>query len=56
MHPAGDEVVCCIQGHMTLRQEHADGSTASLVPATMRSIRPGPGTPPIRTSRWSPCS
>jgi len=30
MHPAGDEVVCCIQGHMTLRQEHADGSTASV--------------------------
>jgi quercetin dioxygenase-like cupin family protein len=24
-HPSGDEVVCCIQGHMTLHQELADG-------------------------------
>jgi len=30
MHPAGDEVVCCIQGHMTLHQEHADGSTGTM--------------------------
>jgi mannose-6-phosphate isomerase-like protein (cupin superfamily) len=29
VHPAGDEVVCCIQGHMTLHQELADGSKAS---------------------------
>jgi len=29
MHPAGDEVVCCLQGRMTLHQELADGSTAS---------------------------
>ena len=29
MHPAGDEVVCCIQGHMTLHQELSDGSTRS---------------------------
>jgi quercetin dioxygenase-like cupin family protein len=28
MHPAGDEVVLCLAGAMTLRQEHADGSTA----------------------------
>ena len=27
MHPAGDEVVCCVQGHMTLHQELPDGST-----------------------------
>lgn len=26
MHPAGDEVVCCLQGQMTLHQELADGS------------------------------
>jgi quercetin dioxygenase-like cupin family protein len=26
MHPAGDEVVCCLQGHMTLHQELSDGS------------------------------
>jgi len=29
MHPAGDEVVCCIQGHMVLHQELADGSKQS---------------------------
>jgi mannose-6-phosphate isomerase-like protein (cupin superfamily) len=29
MHPAGDEVVCVVQGHMTLHQELADGSTCS---------------------------
>jgi len=29
MHPAADEVVCCIQGHMTLHQELSDGSTRS---------------------------
>jgi quercetin dioxygenase-like cupin family protein len=28
MHPAGDEVVLCTAGAMTLHQEHADGSTA----------------------------
>ena len=28
MHPAGEEVVCCVQGHMTLHQELPDGSTA----------------------------
>jgi quercetin dioxygenase-like cupin family protein len=26
IHPSGDEVVCCLQGHMTLHQELADGS------------------------------
>src|SRR6478735_2713239 len=30
MHPAGDEVVCCIQGHMTLHQELPDGSAESI--------------------------
>ena len=25
MHPTGEEVVCCLQGHMTLHQELADG-------------------------------
>jgi quercetin dioxygenase-like cupin family protein len=25
MHPAGEEVVCCLQGHMTLHQELPDG-------------------------------
>jgi quercetin dioxygenase-like cupin family protein len=26
MHPAGEEVVCCLQGRMTLHQELPDGS------------------------------
>ena len=25
MHPSGEEVVCCLQGHMTLHQELTDG-------------------------------
>lgn len=29
VHPAGDEVVCCIQGHMTLHQELPDGTRQS---------------------------
>ena len=29
VHPAGDEVVCCLQGHMVLHQEFPDGSTRS---------------------------
>ncbi|MGN6589001.1 MAG: cupin domain-containing protein, partial [Sphingomicrobium sp.] len=29
VHPNGEEVVCCVQGHMTLHQELPDGSTAS---------------------------
>jgi len=30
MHPAGDEVVCCLQGQMTLHQQLPDGSEASF--------------------------
>jgi mannose-6-phosphate isomerase-like protein (cupin superfamily) len=26
MHPAGEEVVCCLQGHMTLHQELPNGA------------------------------
>ena len=29
MHPEGDEVVCCLQGHMTLHQDLSDGSKES---------------------------
>ena len=29
VHPSGEEVVCCMQGHMTLHQELADGSVQS---------------------------
>jgi mannose-6-phosphate isomerase-like protein (cupin superfamily) len=30
MHPAGDEVVLCLSGQMTLHQEHADGTTGTV--------------------------
>ncbi len=30
MHPAGDEVVLCLTGSMTLQQEFADGTTATV--------------------------
>jgi mannose-6-phosphate isomerase-like protein (cupin superfamily) len=30
MHPAGDEVVLCTAGRMTLHQQHADGTTATV--------------------------
>jgi quercetin dioxygenase-like cupin family protein len=30
MHPAGDEVVVCVAGVMTLHREHADGATDSV--------------------------
>jgi quercetin dioxygenase-like cupin family protein len=29
MHPQGEEVVCVVQGHMTLHQELPDGSKQS---------------------------
>ena len=37
MHPAGDEVVCCIQGHMTLHQELPDGSKQPLTNLHVRA-------------------
>jgi mannose-6-phosphate isomerase-like protein (cupin superfamily) len=30
MHPAGDEVVLCVAGEMTLHQEHPDGKRETL--------------------------
>ena len=30
MHPSGDEVVLCVSGTMTLHQELADGTTATI--------------------------
>lgn len=30
IHPLGEEVVLCVSGEMTLHQEHADGSTATV--------------------------
>jgi quercetin dioxygenase-like cupin family protein len=29
MHPEGEEVVCCVQGHLTLHQELPDGAKLS---------------------------
>lgn len=45
MHPSGDEVVCCLQGEMTLRQELADGSTETfdLGPGEYAVNPPGAG-------------
>ncbi len=31
VHPSGEEVVLCLEGTMTLHQEHADGSTATVI-------------------------
>ena len=31
MHPEGDEVVICTAGKITLHQEHADGTTATVI-------------------------
>ena len=43
MHPAGSEVVLCIAGHITLYQEHADGSrnTIGLGPGEYAINTPG---------------
>ncbi len=44
MHPQGDEVVLCLDGSMTIVQEHADGSTASVrIEAGEYALNP-PGT------------
>ncbi len=43
MHPLGDEVEVCLDGRMTLHQEHADGSldTVTLGPGDYVINRPG---------------
>ena len=44
MHPVGSEVVLCTDGEITLHQEHADGSTATVtLGAGEYAINP-PGT------------
>lgn len=44
MHPVGTEVVICTAGAMTLHQEHADGTTATVtITAGEYAINP-PGT------------
>jgi len=43
MHPKGDEVVCCIEGSMTLHQQLADGTeqTVTLGPGDYAINPPG---------------
>jgi len=41
MHPAGDEVVLCVSGEMTLHQQFPDGTTAQLtIGASEYAINP----------------
>ena len=44
MHPVGSEVVLCTAGEITLHQEHADGSTASVTLAAGEYAVNPPGT------------
>lgn len=44
MHPAGDEVVLCLEGAITLHQEHADGSTDTVTLAAGEYAINPPGT------------
>jgi hypothetical protein len=44
MHPSGSEVVLCIDGGITLHQQHADGTTATVgLAAGQYAVNP-PGT------------
>jgi quercetin dioxygenase-like cupin family protein len=44
MHPAGDELVICLAGRMTLHQEHEDGNTETATLAAGEYIVNPPGT------------
>ncbi len=44
MHPLGAEVVLCVDGDITLHQEHADGSTDSVALAAGEYAINPPGT------------
>jgi hypothetical protein len=44
MHPVGAEVVLCTAGTMTLHQEHADGSTATVTLGAGEYAVNAPGT------------
>ena len=44
MHPAGDEVVICVSGSMTIHQEHKDGTTATVTLAAGEYAINPPGT------------
>jgi hypothetical protein len=44
MHPAGSELVLCVSGEMTLHQERADGSRATVTLAAGQYAVNEPGT------------
>ena len=44
MHPAGDEVVLCLSGAMTIHQEHADGTSETVTLAAGDYAINPPGT------------
>lgn len=44
VHPVGAEVVLCIKGHLTLHQEHKDGSKQSVQLAPGEYAINAPGT------------
>lgn len=44
VHPHGSEVVLCIAGRMTLHQEHADGTSGSVVVEAGEYVVNQPGT------------
>lgn len=44
MHPNGHELVLCVAGSMTLHQEHADGSTATVTLNPGEYVINPPGT------------
>ena len=44
MHPNGDELVLCVAGNLTLHQEHADGTTATVTLKPGEYIINPPGT------------
>lgn len=44
MHPSGDEVVLCTVGRITLHQEHADGTTATVELTSGDYVVNPPGT------------
>jgi quercetin dioxygenase-like cupin family protein len=44
MHPAGDELVLCLTGSMTLHQVHLDGSTQTVTLAAGEYAINPPGT------------
>lgn len=44
VHPHGDELVLCVEGSITLHQEHADGSTDVVTLGPGQAVVNPPGT------------